>query len=88
VSGVKIAFFEESLFRGDLLRSLAARTGPWVAMLVSSAVFALYHRTLAPLPLFLKFAMGMVWAASASRTHSLVPSALSHALLWAIIADN
>jgi membrane protease YdiL (CAAX protease family) len=88
VAGIKIAFVEESLFRGDLLRSLSRRVRDPAAMVISSAAFAAYHRTLAPVPLLMKFAMGMIWALSATRTRSLLPSALSHALLWAIVADN
>jgi membrane protease YdiL (CAAX protease family) len=85
--GVKNAFFEESLFRGDLIRSLARRMSTTAAVIVSSAVFALYHRTLDPVPLLMKFAMGVLFALSATRTRSLVPSALSHALVWAIMCN-
>lgn len=86
--GIKIAFLEESLFRGDLGHSLARGVSPIVAMVISSAVFALFHRTLAPVPLAMKFLMGLMFALSTHRTGSLVPGALAHALVWAIVANN
>jgi membrane protease YdiL (CAAX protease family) len=88
VMGVRNALLEESLFRGDLLRTLEPRLGSAGAVVASSAVFAAYHRTIAPVPLFMKFIMGLVFAASASRTRSLVPSAIAHALVWAVLCDN
>jgi membrane protease YdiL (CAAX protease family) len=86
--GMKIAFFEESLFRGDLLHSLTPKLGTMAAMIVSSGIFALHHRTLAPIPLAMKFVMGFLFALSTVRTRSLVPSAVSHALLWAIMCNT
>ncbi len=88
VSGIKIAIFEESLFRGDLMRALEQRIGVFGAIVVSSAVFSLHHRTLEPVPLVMKFLMGLIFALGMARTRSLLPSALAHALVWAIIANN
>lgn len=88
VMGVRNAFFEETLFRGDLQGALGRRMGALPAVLLSSAVFALYHRTLAPVPLAMKFLTGLVFALGVVRTRSLVPSALAHALVWAIVCDN
>jgi membrane protease YdiL (CAAX protease family) len=88
VMGVRNAVLEESLFRGDRLRSLEPRLGAAGAVIASSVAFAAYHRTLVPFPLLMKFVMGLVFAASASRTRSLVPSAIAHALLWAVLCDN
>jgi membrane protease YdiL (CAAX protease family) len=96
--GVKIAFWEETLFRGDLLSALEMRIGAAPALLVSSAIFALYHlhlddialgyRALLSVGFLLKFVLGAVFALSAIRTRSLLPSAIAHALLWAIMCDN
>jgi membrane protease YdiL (CAAX protease family) len=88
VMGSKVAFVEETLFRGDLLRAVESRFGGAAAVVASSAVFAVYHRTLEPVPLAMKFLMGLLFAASALRTRSLLPSTLAHALLWAIVCDN
>jgi membrane protease YdiL (CAAX protease family) len=88
VMGTKVAFVEETLFRGDLLLSIERRFGTTAAVLGSSAVFALYHRTLDPVPLVMKMLLGLLFAASAVRTRSLLPSTLAHALLWAIVCDN
>jgi membrane protease YdiL (CAAX protease family) len=96
--GVKIAFWEETLFRGDLLRALEERMGAVAALLASSAVFALYHlhlddlaggyRTVFTVGLAMKFLMGAVFATSAIGLRSLLPGAVAHALLWAIMCDN
>jgi membrane protease YdiL (CAAX protease family) len=87
VMGVRNAFLEESLFRGDLQLSLEPKVGKYSAVLLSSLAFALFHRTLAPVPLAMKFATGLLFGVAASRTRSLVPSALAHALMWAILAN-
>lgn len=98
VLGAKIAVWEETLFRGDLLPALESRLGPWAALFASSAIFALYHLHLADLSegvhavfnvgMLLKFTMGAIFAASAIRMRSLVPGAIAHALLWTIMCDN
>jgi membrane protease YdiL (CAAX protease family) len=88
VMGAKVAFVEETLFRGDLLKALTARMGTTAGIVVSSIVFAFFHRTLEPVPLVMKFFMGVMFAVSAAKTGSLVPGALAHWLLWAIVADN
>lgn len=87
VAGIRNAFFEETLFRGDLSKAIEVRFGAIAAVVLSSAVFALHHRTLSPISLGMKFAMGAIWALSAIRMKTLVPSALSHALTWAIVAN-
>jgi membrane protease YdiL (CAAX protease family) len=87
VMGVRNAFFEETLFRGDLLRALEPRVGAGGAIVLSSAAFALYHRSLSPLPLLMKFVAGLLLGGAASRTRSLAPSGLAHALSWAILAN-
>jgi membrane protease YdiL (CAAX protease family) len=88
VMGVRNAFFEETLFRGDLQGALGRRMGALPAVLLSSIAFALYHRTLTPVPLAMKFITGLIFAYGVVRTRSLVPSALAHALVWAIVCDN
>lgn len=88
VMGAKVAFVEETVFRGDLLKSLSARTGPVVAIVASSVAFALYHRSLDPVPLGMKLLFGLVFATAAVRTRSLWPSLMAHTGMWAIVADN
>lgn len=87
-AGVRNAFVEESLFRGDLLPALTARVGAPAAVVVSAAMFALFHRSLDPLPLGMKFGFGLLFGWSAARTGSLLPSALSHAGMWTILGDS
>lgn len=89
IMGAKVAFAEETLFRGLLLPALARKSGAIVAVVLSSAVFALYHRSLFPLPLLLmKAILGAFFAVSTLASRSLVPAWLGHSLLWAIAADN
>lgn len=86
--GAKVAFVEETLFRGALLRSLQARLGAAAAVLISSALFALFHLDLTPSSLLLKMLYGAIAALATLRTGSLLPAALAHTLTWAIFADN
>ncbi len=86
--GAKVAFVEETLFRGALLQSLQMRLGAAAAVLVSSVVFALYHLDLTPIPLVCKAMCGAIAAIATLRTDSLVPAATAHTLTWAIFADN
>jgi len=88
VMGARNAFVEETLFRGDLLGALEKRWGKVAGVLLSSVVFALYHRTLTPVPLAMKFVTGALYAVATVRARSLVPAAIGHWLLWAIVADN
>jgi len=96
--GVKIAFWEETLFRGDLLRALQLRIGAMPALCASSAIFALYHLTLDDLTsgyraiftlgLLFRFLAGATYALSTIRMRSLLPGAVAHALIWATMCDH
>jgi membrane protease YdiL (CAAX protease family) len=98
VLGLKIGFWEETLFRGDLLRALTVRVGVPVAIVLSSVVFALFHLHMDSFAngwsgvfsfgILLKAAMGLVFAVAATRTRSLLPSAIAHAALWGIMGDS
>jgi membrane protease YdiL (CAAX protease family) len=89
IAGAKVAFAEETLFRGLLLPALARRTGVLVAVVLSSVIFGLYHRSLLPIPfLLVKMALGSLLAVFTLASRSLVPSWLGHSLLWAIAGDN
>lgn len=72
------AVAEEILFRGVLTRALAARHGMATAVILSAAVFALYH--LSPARLLSTFALGAVLAVVALRSGSIVPGMIVHAL--------
>jgi membrane protease YdiL (CAAX protease family) len=88
IAGAKVAFVEETVFRGDLLGRLSERTSVCVSVALSSLVFALYHRTFAAVPLGMKVVLGVIFALFTLRTRSLVPSALGHWWLWVIVGDN
>ena len=96
--GAKVAFWEETLFRGDLLGALRRRMGTMQAVVASSAVFTLYHLSISDftagydpvvfLSLFLHFVSGVSFAYAAVRTRSLLPGAVAHTLAWALLGDN
>jgi membrane protease YdiL (CAAX protease family) len=69
---------EELLFRGVILRGLLRRFHPWVAIGMSSALFAIVH--LNPWQLITAFAVGMVSGWFFLKTGSLWPCIAAHAL--------
>jgi membrane protease YdiL (CAAX protease family) len=70
--------FEETLFRGVLLPSLARRLGPMPAVLASAAVFALAHLSITELVPLLVLGVGLGWLRW--RTGRLAASVLMHSL--------
>jgi membrane protease YdiL (CAAX protease family) len=87
--GAKVAFAEETLFRGLLLSSLRRRMGASAAIVLTSVVFGLYHRALVPVPLLLmKMVLGTLLGVFTLTSRSLVPSWIGHSLLWAVAGDN
>jgi membrane protease YdiL (CAAX protease family) len=88
IAGAKVAFVEETLFRGDLLGKLQLRFGVVASVVLSSILFASFHRTLVPVPLAMKFVLGVSFAVFTLGSRSLVPSALGHWLLWVIVGNN
>lgn len=71
------ALCEELLFRGALARGLRAPLGLVGAALLSAALFALVHGSLARLPI--TFALGVVLGVTALRVGSIVPAMIIHA---------
>lgn len=70
--------FEETLFRGMLYPALASRMSPWLAIPLTSFIFAACHFSAAELiPLTL---LGMVMTYTYHRTKNLVPSMVLHSL--------
>lgn len=69
---------EEPLFRGVFLRGFRGSYGPWHAVLLSAALFALVHEDLRHVPV--PFVLGLVWGWWTLRTGSLVPALAAHAL--------
>lgn len=68
---------EELLFRGVLTNGLA-RYGPWIAVLGSSAIFAVAHGITYILPV--AFVVGVVAALLLRRTGSIWPGVIVHAV--------
>ncbi len=88
ILGAMVAFTEETVFRGDLLQRMSNRWSVPVAIVASSVVFAFYHRTLSPVSLVMKAMFGVIFALFTLRSKSLVPSAIGHTLMWAIVGEN
>ena len=70
---------EELLFRGYLQTRLLERWKPGFAILVSSALFALFHIT--PQAMALAFIVGLFLGVLAWRTGSIWPGVLCHAFI-------
>src|SRR5262249_52441113 len=69
-------FMEELLFRGFLQRRLLQRWHPAVAILVTSALFAIYHGNLPQM--IVGFTMGIWLGVIAWRTGSIWPTMICH----------
>jgi sodium transport system permease protein len=72
------AVCEEVLFRGALLRGLAARIAPAAALGIASAMFAAYH--FKPVQMLPTFTLGLVLGALSLRAGSILPAMLAHFL--------
>lgn len=67
---------EEMVFRGALLRMMLTRLGPWTAITISAAAFALCHFNPAQMPHAL--IMGLLLGWMYYRTGSIVPGLALH----------
>jgi sodium transport system permease protein len=70
------AICEEVLFRGVLARGFATRLRPWVAIVLSAAMFSLYH--LKPIQMIPTFLLGIVFGLIALRAGSAIPTMIAH----------
>lgn len=71
------AFSEEWLFRGYVQTRLAQRWSPWLAILVSGLLFAVFH--LEPLHVLAVFPIGLWFGYISWRSGSIIPAMLAHA---------
>lgn len=71
------AFSEEWLFRGYVQTRLAQRWSPWLAILVSSLLFAVIH--LDPVHVISVFPIGLWLGYISWRSGSIIPAMLAHA---------
>ena len=70
------AFSEEWLFRGYVQTRLAQRWSPWLAILVSSLLFAVFH--LDPVHVLAVFPMGLWLGFISWRCGSIIPAMIAH----------
>ncbi len=82
VVAVLPAIFEEAVFRGVLLDGLRA-FGTLGAVLLSGALFALYHQN--PAQTVYQFCCGTAFALIALRSGSILPTAVSHFINNALV---
>ena len=82
VVAVLPAIFEEAVFRGVLLNGLRA-FGTLGAVLLSGALFALYHQN--PAQTVYQFCCGATFALVAIRSGSILPTAVSHFINNALV---
>jgi membrane protease YdiL (CAAX protease family) len=76
--GLAPAVCEEVVFRGALLRGLASRLSPPVALLIASAMFSAYH--FKPVQMLPTFTLGLALGALSLRAGSILPSVVAHFL--------
>jgi len=71
--------FEELVFRGVLFTTLRRRLGPWMSILISSAIFSLAHGygSVGSVTIFLS---GILWAWAYEKSGSVLPGMAAHAL--------
>jgi len=72
---------EEFIFRGFVMWYFAARTGPALALLLSSVVFGLGHLYLSPLHVVRTAIVGGILGGLVLATGSLLPAMIIHVLL-------
>ena len=71
--------FEELVFRGILFTTLRRKLGPWMSILISSAIFSLAHGygSVGSITIFLS---GILWAWAYEKSGSVLPGMAAHAL--------
>lgn len=84
IGGIAVlpAVAEEIVFRGVLLRTLATQKRRWVAVVMSSAVFGIYH--VLPAQVVATFLLGCLLGLLTLRARSIVPAVVAHFLNNAI----
>ena len=78
IVGVLPAIAEEAAFRGFMFGTLKQKTKLWIAIVVSAALFGLYHMNI--LQFFVGLYMGCIMAYMVYKSRSIFTSALFHFL--------
>jgi membrane protease YdiL (CAAX protease family) len=80
--GVGAALGEETVFRGYLQPGLQRRLGRGAAIVLTAAIFSLYHLQFHAVGLLGKFWVGLVYGALRQSTGRLWAPGLAHAAVW------
>lgn len=85
--GVIAAIPEETIFRGILQPTLQKMLGRWGGIVLTAAIFSLYHvQYQLALPLLVShFVTGLVLGLLRERTGTLWAPAIAHALVWVVL---
>lgn len=85
--GVIAAIPEETIFRGILQPTLQTKVGRWPGILLTAAIFAVYHLQFGfALPLVVSHIFtGLVLGLLRERTGTLWAPAIAHALVWVVL---
>lgn len=83
--GLLAGFAEEAFFRGYVFQAYQEQKGTWQAYLFSALIFGVVHLFSLDLRAFLPtfvaiFAIGLVLAYVYNKTHSVIPTAIGHAV--------
>ena len=82
--GITAALTEETLFRGYLQPELTSRLGVAPGILLTAAIFSLYHLNFRPVSLLSKFLFGVALGGMRQRRGLLIAPTIAHALFWAV----
>jgi membrane protease YdiL (CAAX protease family) len=85
--GFAAAFCEESIFRGYLQPALAGRIGSAGGIVVSAAIFSLYHLRFRATSLIALLAFGVIYGVLRARRGGLAAPAVAHWLVWAVFGS-
>lgn len=83
--GLYAAIPEETIFRGIMQPTLQHKVGRWPGILLTAAIFSVYHLAFALPQLISHFCHGLILGMLRERTGTLWAPALAHVLAWMIL---
>lgn len=83
--GLYAAIPEETIFRGIMQPTLQHEVGRWPGILLTAAIFSVYHFAFGLPQLISHFCHGLILGLLRERTGTLWAPAIAHALAWMIL---